>query len=307
MFLRWTHCLLVPRHMSWFCLHFKVISSSVRKETGSVPAQLRNHSPLHGVTPFHHDEQPPDNDAPPYPITLRAAMPQRWLLTSPMWSPLLPCSKSLGHLQLHLQNMTLDSFLPLDPPPTVAPVRVTLTPPDDRRRVPFSRYNTTERPVDAQLEQEVVELLVEMRNERQINRLFLEPSSQLQRILTKEDCLTLFRATCVPPPGALWDVYRWAANLGKVCFNFELEDPKDFSCLDAYDWCDWRWMRSVLFDVDDPHALDWSASEVDPRRSHLSSFSRSPSRPEVGTVYGFTPAAPWRLAFRLGGRFCLVC
>ena len=43
------------------------------------------------------------------------------------------------------------------------------------------------------------------------------------------------------------------------------------------------WMRTtdatgggcglVLFDVDDPHALDWSASEVDPRRSHLSSFS----------------------------------
>ena len=30
MFLRWTHCLLVPRHVSWFCLDFKVISSGVR-------------------------------------------------------------------------------------------------------------------------------------------------------------------------------------------------------------------------------------------------------------------------------------
>lgn len=58
---------------------------------------------------------------------------------------------------------------------------------------------------DAQINQEVEAFFLEMRNKRHLNQLSTDP--QLQRILTKEECLTLFRATGVPPPGALWGVF----------------------------------------------------------------------------------------------------
>jgi hypothetical protein len=80
---------------------------------------------------------------------------------------------------------------------------------------------------------EVDELLHTMRAERRQENLTASSSVELPRIMSKEDCMTLFNATGVPPPGALWGVYRWAANLGEARFNFEREDDNAF--LDAYD------------------------------------------------------------------------
>lgn len=40
------------------------------------------------------------------------------------------------------------------------------------------------------------------------------------RILTKEECMCIFRAIGVPFPGPLWDIYRWASREGEfACFN----------------------------------------------------------------------------------------
>lgn len=99
------------------------------------------------------------------------------------------------------------------------------------RRTPA--HNLPEEVFEAQVTKEVEDLLLAMRAERQLNRLSTNP--QLQRILTKEDCMTLFRATGVPPPSALWGVYRWAADLGWAHANFELDDSGNYDFLDAYD------------------------------------------------------------------------
>lgn len=78
------------------------------------------------------------------------------------------------------------------------------------------------------------EALRELQAERNLARITANASAEAPRILTKEDCLVLFRATGVPPPGPLWGVYRWAADLGTALFNFDWEN-KDYSVLNAYD------------------------------------------------------------------------
>ena len=137
-----------------------------------------------------------------------------------------------------------------------APCRVTLRPPGIRSRSPFAgRYGIPPNPLDppqpnpnrfayqrmglsaetldARVTAEVNELLWEARAERQLASLF---PPHIQRILSKEDCLTLFRATGVPHhETALFGVWRWAADLGIVRFNFEHEVVNDdYSFLNAY-------------------------------------------------------------------------
>lgn len=68
------------------------------------------------------------------------------------------------------------------------------------------------------------------------HHLGLAPTSRPPRIHTKEDCLTFFCATGVPPAGALWGVYRWVADLGKTRYNFDIEpNGHNLNLLDAYD------------------------------------------------------------------------
>ena len=133
--------------------------------------------------------------------------------------------------------------------------RVTLEPPRHRGGTPFDHYkaqvpeapqpnpyrfllpklNLTEEELNSRVDREVDTLLRDLRNERQLARLSTGDDS-LQRILTKEDCLTLFRATGVPQSGSLWGVYRWAADLGIARFNFDMElTPENIALLDAYD------------------------------------------------------------------------
>lgn len=144
-------------------------------------------------------------------------------------------------------------------PPSVLipqwPCRVTLTPPAHTRRTPFHHYfptaaeaprpdpnrfrlarlGITAEELDARVDREVEDALLEHRANRRLAALEAG-TSDCPRILTKEDCLTLFRATGVPPPGALWGVWRWAADLDHARFNFEREVvDDDYSFLDAYD------------------------------------------------------------------------
>ena len=92
----------------------------------------------------------------------------------------------------------------------------------------------TEEELQARVKVEVDSLLCGMKAEREWERIVASSSSDSPRVLSKEDCMTLFRATGVPPPGPLWGVYRWAADLGITHFNFEGEGS-DYSYLDAYD------------------------------------------------------------------------
>ena len=130
-----------------------------------------------------------------------------------------------------------------------------MTPPAHTRRTPFHHYfptaaeaprpdpnrfrlarlGITAEELDARVDREVEDALLEHRANRRLAALEAG-TSDCPRILTKEDCLTLFRATGVPPPGALWGVWRWAADLDHARFNFEREVvDDDYSFLDAYD------------------------------------------------------------------------
>ena len=132
--------------------------------------------------------------------------------------------------------------------------RITFTSPTTRRRSPFARYyhmpedppvpNTNRfalarlgisaEELQRRAAQEATEELTRIRLECQLESLTSPPG--FQRILTKEDCLLLFTATGVPPPGPLLGIYRWAANLGVSRYNFEIEDDcNDFSFMNAYD------------------------------------------------------------------------
>ena len=118
------------------------------------------------------------------------------------------------------------------------PTRVTLMPAsfeaqfDSRFRGNLdSSHSSAE--LDEMTSREVEELLLAMRNERQLDRLAAPPG--LRRILTQEDCLTLFRATGLPPLGTLWGVYRWATGAGQARYNFEDPDTGNYDFMDAYD------------------------------------------------------------------------
>lgn len=82
---------------------------------------------------------------------------------------------------------------------------------------------------------EANEVLCEAFVERRLARLFPSKLSSTLRILTKKDCMQLFRTTGVPTTGSLMGVYRWAANLGESRYNFEEPaDVHDYSFLDPY-------------------------------------------------------------------------
>lgn len=144
------------------------------------------------------------------------------------------------------------------PTPTqgIGPFRTTLTLPTIRKSSPFSRYyptapeaprprhnrfalkrlGLTEDILEVRVNQEVDDLLREMRAERQLARIMPGPSVDILRPLSKEDCLMLFIATGVPPPGPLWGVWRWAADLDTARYNFDVEvEGDDYSILDTYD------------------------------------------------------------------------
>lgn len=112
-------------------------------------------------------------------------------------------------------------------------------PQPDPHRFVLQRLGLTAEEFDARVTEEIDERLRVARNERLLARLatpVIEGLEPLTRILTKEDCMTLFRATGVPPPGPLWGVYCWAANLGQARYNFmeDLEE-QDYHLLDALD------------------------------------------------------------------------
>ena len=56
MFLRWTYCLMFPRHVSWFCLDFKVISSSELLRDLEKPPVHSSRIIFYGceITPFYN-------------------------------------------------------------------------------------------------------------------------------------------------------------------------------------------------------------------------------------------------------------
>jgi len=76
-------------------------------------------------------------------------------------------------------------------------------------RFALQRLGISTEELEARASAEVDELLLTMNAERRLENLAAGPS-EMPRIMTKEDCRTLFEATGVPPPGALRGVYRWA-------------------------------------------------------------------------------------------------
>ena len=116
--------------------------------------------------------------------------------------------------------------------PPIGPSRVTLMAP--MRRSPFDRYRkgpsaplpiTVKKPRfappplgiseeerDAQITAEVDEILTKLLAERRWEEITANSSKESPRILTKEDCMNMFIATGIPPPGALRGVYKWASS-----------------------------------------------------------------------------------------------
>lgn len=101
-------------------------------------------------------------------------------------------------------------------------------------RPPHERLGLSEAEFDARVAQEVDEELRMMRLERQLNRITANSSPEAPRVLTREDCMIIFRATGAPTHNSLYGVWLWAADLGRTRFNFEW-DNEDYSVFDAYD------------------------------------------------------------------------
>jgi hypothetical protein len=80
-------------------------------------------------------------------------------------------------------------------------------------RFTLHRLGISEADLDVRLSSEVDERLHTLCAERRLDELTAS-SSEFPRIMTKEDCMTLFNATGIPPPGALFGVYRWASTSG---------------------------------------------------------------------------------------------
>lgn len=91
----------------------------------------------------------------------------------------------------------------------------------------------TEEEFNARTSQDVDELLAEIELSRRQELLEQLP---FERVLTKEDCLQMFRVNGHPTTGPMLGVWRWAADLGHARFNFETEPVgDDYSFLNAYD------------------------------------------------------------------------
>ena len=119
--------------------------------------------------------------------------------------------------------------------------RVTLSPwtvfsgPSNRHQTPAQRLQITEEELANRIIREIDDVLIQHRNERQWARL-IPGDDNLQRILNKEDCLTLFRAYGYPTSGPLMGIYRWAADLGWAQYNYEADfTPENIAALGEYD------------------------------------------------------------------------
>jgi hypothetical protein len=115
------------------------------------------------------------------------------------------------------------------------PDRVTLMPPRWGRYAypPFRpTHNLSPEDFDVQVRREVDDLLLQFRAERRLEQLF--PESPLQRILTQDDALALFRVTGIPTSGSLYGVYLWAVGWNRARYNFEHEDDGNYDFLNAY-------------------------------------------------------------------------
>lgn len=95
----------------------------------------------------------------------------------------------------------------------------------------------SEAELDNMVAAEVEEILRVDRAERRLARLSTGPSPDAaQRVLTRDDALTLFTAIGVPTSGSLVGVYWWAVGLSIARFNFELGwSPEEIALLDSYD------------------------------------------------------------------------
>lgn len=79
---------------------------------------------------------------------------------------------------------------------------------------------------------DVDEFLAEIDEER---RQVLRESQPFERILSKEECLLMFRDER-PNTGPLIGIHSWAADLGHTRFNFDWDwDKDDINLLNAYD------------------------------------------------------------------------
>ena len=143
---------------------------------------------------------------------------------------------------------------------TTSAFRVMLMPSGPSNRSPFDHYKTTakEEPrrkppsrainsspvltkqeLQARIIREINEEIRIDCAERHLNSFALpningeEPPP---RILTKEECLSLFNVTGFPTSGSFLGVYRWAADLGHARYNFVRElDEHEYHLLNAYD------------------------------------------------------------------------
>jgi hypothetical protein len=121
---------------------------------------------------------------------------------------------------------------------TILPTRVTLIPPTNRHRsvaieTAARRLQIPIAELEAKIDQEVDEMLRVARLERRVDSLF-PASPQLQRILTKEDCLLMLATNGYPSTGPMIGIYRWAADLGHATYNFVREE-EGYEFLNAYD------------------------------------------------------------------------
>ena len=104
------------------------------------------------------------------------------------------------------------------------------------------RLGLSEEAFEALLKEEIDEVLMaseEYRRSMEVSEDDL-PSGSVQmpplQVLSKEDCLKIFRTQGYPSSGSLLGVYWWAADLYWTRFNFEFDFARDdLSILNAYD------------------------------------------------------------------------
>jgi exonuclease III len=224
-------------------------------------------SPEHAQTRIETNTEQEATEAEPYQLDRPRSRPKTKCRFGPMRKPgtaPLPVASSSCSTEppqigsglpnsphLHVADVPphMEGLLPLFPQPD----RVTLLPPMERSRSVFARYynapeeaprpssiptvarrlNMSTEALEAQVALEAAEFLRSVKAERRMERLFSAPPD-LQRPLSKQDCLDIFNATGIPPTGSLYGVYLWAADLGHAKYNFVREE-EGYEFLNAYD------------------------------------------------------------------------
>ena len=130
------------------------------------------------------------------------------------------------------------------------PARTTLEPPASIQRTPFDHYEAGPAPapgenpyrfiqrklgISAQafterINQEVEELLQELEKEK------VQEAGPSEKVLSKNECYQMLKDKELTT-GTLLGNYRWAADLGRAKWNFEMPnwDPETINLLNAYD------------------------------------------------------------------------